>query len=161
MNFRWPLFRNRNQYRRRFNKQWHGKSWIIMLLIIVRDGFKTQPPVDRWFRPVQARFSIVLKVMTTPGIGRNRRSTGGWVLKPPLREKQNWISEQEVFGKSFQTIKIWRWNFFNNFFQSDANDSLISVKLQTLIDLVLHRPRAVVFPYLIQAVFPSSIIRWN
>ena len=29
---RWPLFRNLNQYRRRFNKQWHGNSWIICYL---------------------------------------------------------------------------------------------------------------------------------
>ena len=49
----------------------------------VRDGFKTQPPGDRWFRPVLAGF-YCSKQWQPPRTGRNRRSTGGWVLKPPL-----------------------------------------------------------------------------
>ena len=50
----------------------------------VRDGFKTQPPVDRWFRPVPAGF-YCSKQWQPPVTGRNCRSTGGWVLKPPVR----------------------------------------------------------------------------
>ena len=49
----------------------------------VRDGFKTQPPVDRRFRPVPPGF-YCSKQWQPPRTGRNRRSTGGWVLKPPL-----------------------------------------------------------------------------
>ena len=51
----------------------------------VRDGFKTQPPVDRQFRPVPASF-YCSKQWQPPGTGRNRWSTGGWVLKPPLTD---------------------------------------------------------------------------
>ena len=49
----------------------------------VRDGFKTQPPVDRRFRPVPPGFYCT-KQWQPPGTGRNHRSTVGWVLKPPL-----------------------------------------------------------------------------
>ena len=49
----------------------------------LRDGFKTQPPVDRGFRPVPPSF-YCSKQWQLPGTGRNRRSTGGWVLKSPL-----------------------------------------------------------------------------
>ena len=50
---------------------------------ILRDGFKTQPPVDRRFRPVPPGF-YCSKQWQPPGTGRNRRSPGGWVLKSPL-----------------------------------------------------------------------------
>ena len=53
---------------------------------VIRDGFKTQPPVDRRFRPVPPSFCCS-KQWQPPGTGRNRRSTGGWVLKPPLSKK--------------------------------------------------------------------------
>ena len=51
--------------------------------IKLRDGFKTQPPVDRRFRPVPTS-SYCSKQWKPPGTGRNRRSTGGWVLKSHL-----------------------------------------------------------------------------
>ena len=51
----------------------------------LRDDFKTQPPVDRRFRPVPGGF-YCLEQKQPPGTGRNRRSTGGWVLKPPLTD---------------------------------------------------------------------------
>ena len=50
---------------------------------MVRADFKTQPSVDRRFRPVPAGFCCS-KQWQLPVNGRNRRSTGGWVLKPPL-----------------------------------------------------------------------------
>ena len=56
---------------------------VIKNYYFVRDGFKTQPPVDRRFRPVPPCF-YCSKQWQSPGTGRNRRSTGGWVLKPPL-----------------------------------------------------------------------------
>ena len=49
----------------------------------LRDGFKTQPAVGRRFRPVPPGF-YCCKQWQPPGTGRNRWSTGGWVLKPPL-----------------------------------------------------------------------------
>ena len=52
----------------------------------VRDGFKPQPPVDRWFRPVPPGF-YCCKQWQPPWTRRNRRSTGGWVLKPPLMDQ--------------------------------------------------------------------------
>ena len=54
-----------------------------MYLISLRAGFKTQPLVNRRFRPVTAGF-YCSKQGQPPRTGRNRRSTGGWVLKPPL-----------------------------------------------------------------------------
>ena len=53
-----------------------GSKWL-------RDGFKTQPPVDQRFRPVPAGF-YCSKQWQPPRTGQNRRSTGGWVLKLPL-----------------------------------------------------------------------------
>ena len=50
---------------------------------LLRDGFKTQPLVDRRFRPVPSGF-YCSKQWQPPGTGRNRRSTSGWVLKSPL-----------------------------------------------------------------------------
>ena len=57
---------------------YNGSNQSMLLyidtLLCLRDGFKTQPLVDgRFCQP--------------PGTGRNRRSTGGWILKPPLRYK--------------------------------------------------------------------------
>ena len=51
--------------------------------VYIRNGFKTQPSVDRRFRPVPPG-SYCSKQWQPPGTGRNRWSTGGWVLKPPL-----------------------------------------------------------------------------
>ena len=59
-------------------------TWWYYLSKMIRDGFKTQPPVDRRFRPVPPGF-YCSKQWQPPGNGRNRRLTGGWVLKPPLR----------------------------------------------------------------------------
>ena len=59
----------------------HLKSCISVQLF--RGGFKTQPPVDRRFRPVPPGF-YCSELWQPPRTGRNRRSTGGWVLKPPL-----------------------------------------------------------------------------
>ena len=50
---------------------------------VARGGFKTQPPVDRRFRPVPPG-CYCSKQWQPQGTGRNRQSTGGWVLKPPL-----------------------------------------------------------------------------
>ena len=49
----------------------------------VRDGFKTQPPVDRRFCRVPAGF-YYSKQWQPPGTGRNQWLTSGWVLKSPL-----------------------------------------------------------------------------
>ena len=54
-----------------------------MMLTCFRGGFKTQPPVDRRFRPVPGGCHC-LEQKKPGGTGRNRRSTGGWVLKPSL-----------------------------------------------------------------------------
>ena len=69
---------------------WCENTYILNLVLHftlikyqLRDGFKTQPPVDRRFRPVSPGFHCS-KQWQPPGTGRNRRSTGGWVLKPPL-----------------------------------------------------------------------------
>ena len=48
----------------------------------VRDGFKTQPPVDWRFRAV----SIVLNNGNRSEPDKNRWSTVGWVLKPLLMD---------------------------------------------------------------------------
>ena len=40
---------------------------------MLRDGFKTQPPVDRRFRPVPPSF-YCYKQWQPPGTGRNHRS---------------------------------------------------------------------------------------
>ena len=53
-----------------------------------RDDFKTQPPVDRWFCPVPPGF-YCSKQWQPPWTGRNLRSTGGWVLKPPLTRRHD------------------------------------------------------------------------
>ena len=58
-------------------------AFLENFFIEFRDGLKTQPPVDRRFRPVLGGF-YRSKQWQPPGTGRNRRSTGGWVLKPPL-----------------------------------------------------------------------------
>ena len=72
------------------------QAYVLMLLedlsgkVIpdaLRDGFKTQPPVDRRFSPVPAGF-YCSKQWQPPGTGQNRRSTGGWVLKPPLKDME-------------------------------------------------------------------------
>ena len=49
---------------------------------VQRDGFKTQPPIDRRFHPVPAGF-YCSKQWQPPRTGRNRRSTGGWVWSRP------------------------------------------------------------------------------
>ena len=71
----------------------------LNMCICIRDGFKTQPPVDRRFRPVPPGF-YCSKQWQPPGTGRNRRSTGGWVLKPPL----SWYQFQRVDWKFFPFI---------------------------------------------------------
>ena len=63
------------------------RIWILNDAKHLRDDFKTQPPVDRRFRPVRAG-SYCSKQWQPPRTGRNRRSTGGWVLKPPLTAVQ-------------------------------------------------------------------------
>ena len=50
---------------------------------LLRDGFKTQPPVDWRFRPVLPGF-YCSKEWQPPQTGQNHQSTSGWVLKPPL-----------------------------------------------------------------------------
>ena len=60
-----------------------GLTWNMHLKL--RDDFKTQPPVDRLFRPVPVPTGFYCsKQWQPPGSGQNRRSTGGWVLKSPL-----------------------------------------------------------------------------
>ena len=49
----------------------------------LRDDFRTQPLVNRRFRPVPGGFYCSKQWQPT-GTRLNRRSTGGWVLKPPL-----------------------------------------------------------------------------
>ena len=71
-------------------KRWHGvwmetpeltaQGWRKKLL---GAASKPQPPVDRRFRPVPPGF-YCSKQWQPPGTRQNRRSTGGWVLKPPL-----------------------------------------------------------------------------
>ena len=67
----------------RFYKQKHK----YMKSKLFRGGFKTQPPVDRRFRPVPGGCHC-LEQLKPGGTGRNRRSTGGWVLKPSLTNMQ-------------------------------------------------------------------------
>ena len=55
---------------------------IAAVIVTLRD-FKTQPPVDRRFRPVPGGCHC-LEQWKPGGTGRNRRPTGGWVLKPSL-----------------------------------------------------------------------------
>ena len=57
---------------------------LFIWWLVLRDDFKTQPPVDWRFHPVPGVF-YCSKQWQPPGTRRNRRSTGGWVLKPPLR----------------------------------------------------------------------------
>ena len=61
------------------------KTWMEFFTVKtwLRGGFKTQPPVDRRFRPVP-RGCHCLEQYKPGGTGRNRQSTGGWVVKPPL-----------------------------------------------------------------------------
>ena len=58
-------------------------KFLDLALTFLRDGFKTQPPVDRRFRPVPPGF-YCSKQWQPARTGGSRRSTGGWVLKPPL-----------------------------------------------------------------------------
>ena len=65
----------------------HLRSETYQLILVginfFRDCFKTQPPVDPRFCPVPVGF-YSSKQWQPPGTGRNRRSTGGWILKPSL-----------------------------------------------------------------------------
>ena len=76
----------------------------------LRGGFKTQPPVDRRFHPVPPGF-YCSKQCQPPGTGRNRRSTGGCVLKPPLRYKEKW----QIFNQYQITCSLTCQNHENNY----------------------------------------------
>ena len=71
-------------------------KWSIYKLKSVRGDFKTQPPADRRFCSFPPGF-YCSKQWQPSWTGRNRRSTGGWVLKPPLTNKQ--IIPLSLMGK--------------------------------------------------------------
>ena len=66
-----------------FTMNFQRVTHVLMRENSVRDDFKTQPPVDCRFRPVLGGF-YCSKQWQPLRTGRNRRSTGGWVLKSPL-----------------------------------------------------------------------------
>ena len=72
-----------------WSRQPYPDHWSFAMVFLschsslLGDGIKTQPPVDRRFRPVPLGF-YCSKHWQPPRTGRNLRSTGGLVLKSPL-----------------------------------------------------------------------------
>ena len=82
------------------------KVLILLVSEILRGGFKTQPPVDRRFRPVPGGCHR-LELKKPGGTGRNRRSTGGWDLKTSLRKK-NGVKSIVSAKNMFQSLNAIR-----------------------------------------------------
>ena len=114
-----------------FWKAYH-ENWYF-----VRDGFKTQLPVDRRFRPVPAGF-YCSKQWQLLGTGRNRRSTGSWVLKLPLILYSDNVNFQVWRLKVLKTYPITHNFFFFFFFEHDVS-RLFFAGLLIMYDVLIQR----------------------
>ena len=86
------------------------KLYTCTYSYMIRDGFKTLPPVDRRFCPVPPGL-YCSKQWQPPGTGRNRRSTGGWVLKPPLSIFCFPVRQSLHYNKFFKMLFMPPWPF--------------------------------------------------
>ena len=100
------------------------KFHFKMSIGLLRDGFKTQPAVDRRFHPVPRGYCCS-KQWQPPRTGWNRWSTAGWVLKPPLM----WMAlHQQLSSLEFNNIKFETENVNSNLWRPYERNTEVLTK---------------------------------